>query len=96
MVSQRFFNILLYSSLKSAYHVTLAVQVMEGTHCGWYYRFGRRTHSIYLLFMWDLMNVKCSLIQGLMIYKFKLVHNVLEATKTFVVGKVKVQLIPVH
>ena len=39
------------------------------------------------------MNVQHGLIQELMLYKFKLVHNVVE---TLVVGKVRAQLITVQ
>ena len=33
-MSEKFSNILIYASLCHVYHMTKAVQVVEGTHCG--------------------------------------------------------------
>ena len=34
-MSQNFSNILVHASLQHVYHMTEAVQAVEGTYCGW-------------------------------------------------------------
>ena len=72
------------SSLIHVYHVSKAVEAMEHICCDWLYHGSWYTHTL-LLSMCDLkvtqMNVKCSLIQKLMLYNFVLGHNSIEATK---------------
>ena len=70
-----------------------AVQAMKFTCCGWMYHGCALTHCTLLQSKYNLkaiqMNMQRSLIQELILYEFKVGDNTVEATKTFVVQKVK-------
>ena len=85
MVSEKFCNILVHVSLRHIYHMTRAVQTMVGiivvvgalTCCAeWYLKAAQ-------------MNIQQSSIQNLMLYKFKLSHNMVKVTKNICCAKGK-------
>ena len=81
-MNQKFCNILVgYACFLCIYHVTKAVEAVVGiivlvgvqTHCALVYSLGD--------FKSTQINMQCCLICELMLYKFKWVHNTMEATK---------------
>ena len=93
-VSQKSYNILVHANFWHSYIVTKSVWPVEVV--GSILLVGALTHCTILHFMCDLKmtpKVWCSLIQKLKLYKFELGQNVTEATKAFIVWKVKAQLI---
>ena len=83
-MSPRFYNILICASLQHVYHMTNVPNVV-GSPVVVYIP----THCTLLHSMYDLedtqMNMNITLIQKLMIYKFELSHNTMEATKNIYV-----------
>ena len=67
------------------HHVTKAFQAMKGTDCCCLYPGSWYTDVLYIASLCDLkatqMNMQCSLIQKLIVYKSELGHKAAEATK---------------
>ena len=81
------------TSLQYVYHVTEAIQAIEGTHAvvGSIVIVDALMFYALLHFMYDLkatqINVQCSLIWELMLYEFELDPNAAEATKNICCAK---------
>ena len=81
----KFCNILVNATLQHVYHVTKAIQAMEGPHYGWKY-FGKWCTTILCIasfnVIWKPQRQTCTIVWlKNMLHKFKLGYNTMEVTK---------------